>query len=337
MTRPWVWLQLVIGWLPIWALFATSIRTAHGGTLPGAALIAARMVAAGALLGPVVGRVVRRIPWPHPMRVGFVATHLVAASVYGGTWFLMNSVIESVVRGQAVLVIGWALGPFLILGVWLYVMQAGVLYAVDATTRAANAEVAAARAQLAALRGQLNPHFLFNALNTVAQLAPRAPERASEAAISLAGLLRTTIEEDRDLIPFSDEWRFVERYLAMERLRFGDRLVVRSQIDDDALAWPLPSFAVQTLVENAVRHGAGPQVEPTTVEIRAHVNGDVLEVEVRDDGAGASLDALSGGGTGLRRLRERLEALYGKEATFAVKPLSRGVSARLTLPADSAA
>lgn len=338
MARPWVWLQLVIGWLPIWALFVTLILSAHDDvTGLGAAVISFRMVLAGVVLGPLVARVARRIPWPHPMRASFVATHLAAAGTYASAWFAVNSLIESVAQGQAVLVIGPALGAYLIMGVWLYVMQAGVLYAATATTRAVNAELAATRSQLAALRGQLNPHFLFNALNTVAQLAPRAPERASEAAVSLAGLLRTSIEEDRDLVPFGDEWRFVERYLAMERMRFGNRLVVHASIDETAMTWPVPSFALQTLVENAVRHGAAPRVESTTLNVTARVAGEVLEVEVRDDGNGATVASLSNGGTGLRRLRERLTVLYGPNATLTVDPLpARGVSARLRVPEDPA-
>jgi Histidine kinase len=334
MSRTWLWLQIVIGWLPVWGLFALMVVTAHDLPWPDAALIGGRMVLAGVPLSPLVSVVLRRLPWPHPMRVRFIGLHLLAAAGYATCWFLTNSIIESLIRWQPVLVIGYALGPFLILGVWLYVMQAGIGYASAATTRAGRAEAAAAQAQLATLRGQLNPHFLFNALHTVAQLAPMAPERAARAAEDVAGLLRTSLGEHRDQVTLAEEWAFVSRYLDIERIRFGDRLQVVSDLPVDAMTCEVPAFALQTLVENAVRHGAGPRVEPTTLTVRTSLDRDILCVEVIDDGAGSTPDRLEAAtGTGLRRLRQRLSVLYGSAATLVVRPLDRGVHAILRLPA----
>jgi signal transduction histidine kinase len=335
MPRAWVWLQLVIGWLPVWGLFIAMIYTVHGGgplwQVVGAAT---RMVLTGAVLMPVVRRVVARLPWPHPMRLSFVLLHLGAALCFGLAWFVLNLAIESLLNSVAVLIFGAILAPFLLLGAWLYVMMAGVMYAGEAATRVARAEAAAAEARLAALRGQLNPHFLFNALHGVVQLTAIAPERAARAAEDLAALLRTAIDEDRDLVALRDEWRFVERYLAIERMRFGDRLQVRASLDDGTLDAEVPAFALQTLVENAVRHAAGPRVEPTTVEIVVQRIGDSLRLTVRDDGAGAPASALAGGaGTGLRRLRDRLLARYGPSASLTLEEAAPGVRATLTLPA----
>lgn len=334
MSRAWVWLQLLIGWLPVGALFALLILTAHPDAhLRGAILIALRMMLAGALLGLAVHGFTRRLPWPHPMRPLFVAQHVGAAALYALAFVLVNSVIESVVRLHAVIVVGSGFGPFLVLGVWLYVMIAGIAYATDATERAARAEALAARAQLAALRAQLNPHFLFNALHTVVQLIPHEPARASEAAELVAELLRTTLEESRDLVSLGEELAFVRRYLAVERIRFGDRLVVDERLEAAVLDAMVPAFAVQTLVENAVRHGAAPRVEATTISIVARVAGDAVIVSVHDSGAGASAEALERGGTGLRRLRERLAVLYGTRARLDVTPPGRaGFEATLTLP-----
>ncbi|MBL8959538.1 MAG: histidine kinase [Gemmatimonadetes bacterium] len=333
MSRTWIWLQIIIGWLPVWGLFALLVVTAHDLPWPEAALIGGRMVLAGVPISPLVSYTVRRLPWPQPMQVRFVAWHLVAASGYAACWFVTNSLIESLVRWQPVLVIGYALGPFLVMGVWLYVMQAGIGYASAATSRAGRAEAAAAEAQLAALRGQLNPHFLFNALHTVAQLAPMAPERAARAAEDVAGLLRTSLGAHRDQVPLADEWAFVRRYLDIERIRFGDRLRVEADVPPEVQDCEVPAFALQTLVENAVRHGAGPRVEPTTLTIRASRDGGALVIEVRDDGAGTTTAQLaSAAGTGLRRLRQRLDVLHGAAATLDVRPLDRGVHATLRLP-----
>ncbi|MEO5818265.1 MAG: histidine kinase [Gemmatimonadaceae bacterium] len=335
MSRRLVWLQLLIGWLPVWALFTTLIMAAHANTsVHFALLIALRIMVTAALLGLVVQRFIERVPWPSRVRPSFVAVHLVAAFVYAVVWVLFNSVIDSVLRGALVLNTGPGLTAYLMLGVWIYVMVAGVSYTTGATERAARAEANAARAQLSALRAQLNPHFLFNALHAVVQLIPREPKRAAQAAEQLAGLLRGTIEEDRDLVPLSDEWAFVEKYLELERMRFGDRLRVHAEISEEANGASIPLFALQTLVENAVRHGAAPRVGATDILIRASVWNGNLIVAVHDDGDGTAAVSENGTATGLKRLRERLNVLYGTEATLtAGRKESGGFLARLVIPA----
>lgn len=315
MSRGWVWLQLVVAWLPMWVLFTVLIVVAHDAPVLGAALSALRMISAGAILGVAVYRFASRTPWPHPFRLRFVAVHAIAAGLYAISWIVLISLINSLVTRQLVVNVGPGIGAFLITGVWLYIVVTGVAYANLAAQRAAKIEAHAARMQLDTLRSQLHPHFLFNALHTVVQLIPEDPLAAARAAEQLAGVLRTTIEEQRDLIPLAEEWTFVERYLALESIRFGDRLTVIAAIDDAALSALLPSFALQTLVENAVRHGAAPRVEATRVTISAKMIADALSLEVADNGAGADIrEVETGGGTGLRRLRERMRWLYGSRA-----------------------
>lgn len=339
MRRTLVWLQLLIGWLPVWMLYTTMIVSAHPGTTFGdAALISFRAIGCAALLGLVVYRLTERLPWPHPIRLRFVALHLVAAPLYALAWLLLTNAVELVLHGglhgAEVIMIRLPLMRYLVMGCWLYIMVAGVAYAIGAAERAAKAEAGAARSQLAALRAQLNPHFLFNSLHTVVQLIPREPKLAAQAAEQIANLLRTTIEEDRDLVPLSEEWQFVERYLAVERIRFGDRLQVRSQIAADAGDATLPSFAIQTLVENAIRHGVEPRVEPTEVSIEARMTDGTLTVTVRDTGPGAMDRPGSGsGGTGLARLRERLTALYPGAARLELSSgAPGGFKATLVIP-----
>ncbi len=260
MKRAVVWLQLIVGWLPVWLLYTSMIVAAHPDTtFRSAHLISFRAIAGAAVLGLAVFRLTERFPWPHPIRWRFVAVHLLAASLYALAWVLLTTAVELIILGvvhrQGMLVFRLPLSRYFVMGVWLYVMVTGVAYAITAAERAAKAEAAAVRAQLATLRAQLNPHFLFNSLHTVVQLIPRDPNLAAAAAEQIASLLRTTLEEQRDLVFLSDEWNFVERYLQMERIRFDDRLVVRSAISDEAANAMLPSFALQTLVENAVRHG----------------------------------------------------------------------------------
>jgi hypothetical protein len=334
-ARGWFWLQLLIGWLPVWALYATMILVVHGGPASRALLIASRAIGAAALLGLPVLWLTERLPWPRPVRVTFVLGHLVAALAYAVSWVMLTGLIESLAAGQVVIAPSGVV-PFLFLGIWLYFAVAGVSYAVRATERAALADAAAARSQLAALRNQLNPHFLFNALHTVVHLIPDEPARAAAAAEQLASLLRVTIEEDRDLVPLAEERAFVERYLAIERIRFGDRLEVAFDIDATVEEVLVPSFALQTLVENAVRHGAGPRVEATRIRVTGRQEGARLTVTVADTGVGADAALVaSGAGTGLSRLRERLLALFGDRASLGITTTpGAGFAATITLPLD---
>jgi hypothetical protein len=331
--RTWIGVQLLIGWLPMWALFTVLMSVTHGMPLVEGSLVALRLIACAAVLGVLVHRFTLRLPWPHPFRVRFLFVHVVAACGYAIAWDLLTSVLEALMRGKIMLGIGPGSEVFFITGIWLYVMVAGVAYAFQAAERESQLKLLAARSQLSMLRAQLHPHFLFNALHTVVQLIPIDQREAVRAAEQLAGLLRTTLEETRDVVPLAEEWALVQRYLAIERIRFGDRLQVDSAIDVDTLADTLPSFALQTLVENAVRHAAAPVATQTTLKITTRREGRVLVAEVADGGAGASPAQLEqGSGTGLPRLRERLATLY-EDASLMFRPtVPQGVTATLRVP-----
>jgi len=333
MGRAWIWVQWAIGWLPVAALFAVLMMTVHGAGMHEALHYSLRLMATAAVLGLVVHRVTARLPWPHPMRPAFIAKHAVGAALYAVAWVAANSGVESVRVGHFVVVVGPGLPAYLVTGVWFYVMIAGVAYAQRAAARNAELEALQARSQLAALRSQLHPHFLFNALHTVVQLIPLDPERATRAAEQLAALLRASFDNPREQVTLQEEWKVVQLYLDIEAIRFGDRLRIDAEFGPDTDDVLLPSFALQTLVENAVRHGAAPRVEATTIQVRTRVEARELLVVVEDDGMGAEPATLDSGGTGLRRLRERLGWLYGGVAslTFKTSP-GQGLRAELRLP-----
>jgi LytS/YehU family sensor histidine kinase len=265
-------------------------------------------------------RFARKVPWPRPFRLRFVLIHVVAAPVFGVLWVLLTIAVESMFTGslletrtaRRLVLLPWELPEISLL---LYAIITGIAYSVERRERAANAAAAAARAQLAALRAQLQPHFLFNSLHTVVQLIPVDSNRAIEAAELVGSLLRVTIEENRDEVPLADEWSFVSRYLEMEKLRFGDRLQVRAELDPNLLDERVPSFALQTLVENAVRHGAANRVLPTEIIVAASVADSKLKLSVWNTSNKLPLGQdESTAGTGLSRLRERLGFLYGDKA-----------------------
>jgi sensor histidine kinase YesM len=170
-------------------------------------------------------------------------------------------------------------------------------------------------AQLTTLRSQLNPHFLFNALNSVVTLIPRDQDGATRMVVRLADLLRATLGmAEQQEIELARELDMVKNYLDIELVRFPDRLAVRWEIDDDVGRTLVPAFVLQPLVENAIVHGVSRRSGPGEITIGARVRDSMLELSVRDNGPGPSStgnrSSRTGAGIGLANLRARLQRLY---------------------------
>jgi LytS/YehU family sensor histidine kinase len=200
-------------------------------------------------------------------------------------------------------------------------------------------------AELDALRAQINPHFLFNTLNTIASRIRTDPEDARQLLVRLAEFFRHALRQRGQLAGFSEEYAFVRTYVTLEQARFDDRLTVEYDIDPAVLGVEIPVLVVQPLVENAIKHGASGNVGRTTVRLRARVNplSRTLDVVVRDDGVGmdtATRDAVLAGdslhdasGTGLSNIRARLRLLFGDHHTFEVRSApGAGTSVHLEIP-----
>jgi hypothetical protein len=178
----------------------------------------------------------------------------------------------------------------------------------ESRLRTAQAETAATRAELASIQARLNPHFLSNALHSVSALVASDPPAAEEALDRIGDLFRySLIQSEQHVVRLDEEWRFVQDYLAIEQMRLGTRLTVELSLERAAGECDVPSFVLQPLVENAIRHGIGPRTGGGTVRVTGRrVNGRVL-LEVFDDGAGAKAESVDAStGTGLRTLRQRL-------------------------------
>ena len=195
----------------------------------------------------------------------------------------------------------------------------------------------AATAQLAALRAQINPHFLFNSLNSIAQLIRADPDRAEACVERLAEMFRYVLRYgEKDFVPLAEELEMARAYLDIERARFGDRLRVETHVDPPSLQHLIPNLILQPLVENAVRHGLSRKRGGGTVRIDARLADGCLELSVGDDGLGmpdTALERVYEHGIGLRNLRDRLARLYGPahlpEITSAP---GSGTRVRLRLP-----
>lgn len=195
----------------------------------------------------------------------------------------------------------------------------------------------AAEAELKALKAQINPHFLFNTLNTVAHLIRTDPLRAERTVERLAEVFRYALfAMDNEVVPLSEELSFVEDYLALERERFGDRLSVRTSFSPEGLSVLVPPLILQPLVENAVRHGQSPRGE-IDLQLETCLQDDELVIIVADRGPGWRTPRASeaSGGIGLRNVRERLERKYGPDfALELTQNQPHGARVTITIPRE---
>ncbi len=208
-----------------------------------------------------------------------------------------------------------------------------------AADREAVLSASVVRAELEALRIRLQPHFLLNALNTVVGLARRNDgDRAADVAVDLGELLRFSLAESGDAVAFDAEREIVERYLAIEQARLGDRLQVTWNLDPVARTTRLPALMWQPLVENAIRHGISKREQPGQLALTAERRGDDLHLTVDADGptvvddSATPSDTLGGLGLGLSTVRRRLELLYGSRARVTLVTRPDGSRTELVIP-----
>ena len=188
-------------------------------------------------------------------------------------------------------------------------------------------------AELKALRTQVDPHFLFNTLNTIADLIATNPQQAERMTERLAECFRYALaKHSRNLSTLDEELGFARQYLEIEQVRFGDRLQVQLSRGDAVGDEPMPSLLLQPLLENAIRHGLAPVREGGSVSVRAQREGDTLRLSIEDDGVGMRADSRDG--VGLRNVQERLRTLYDQAAKFLIstRPDGRGTLVSITIP-----
>ncbi|MGH8017379.1 MAG: sensor histidine kinase [Opitutaceae bacterium] len=201
--------------------------------------------------------------------------------------------------------------------------------------RALELSASLSQAKLQSLRLQLQPHFLFNTLNAISTLVHKDADKADEMIANLGELLRLSLDVTEQEIPLRHELEVLDHYLAIEQARLGERLSVRREIDPETLDARVPSLMLQTLVENAVRHGIEPRAAPGQITLRSRRSGEALQIEIVDDGAGLDPAARDGGrrGIGIANTELRLFELYGAAGRMILgEPPEGGVSVELSLP-----
>jgi sensor histidine kinase YesM len=305
-----------------------------------------------AFLTPPIFWIVRRWPIVRPHVVRRAWLHLLISVAFCVAWAMAGKLlllaigllIDARALDEGLAPRDWISWIFTTLpfGVVVYMCVAGLAHAIRYFEEASDREVQLARvseqlagARFAALEAQVNPHFLFNTLNTIAVRARDGDTAGTVRMVEqLSELLRRTLSRQRGSeVRLEEELDLVRQYLAIEQARFSDRLRPAFDIAADVAGAAVPSFAVQHLVENAVRHGIARQTGAGAVTIRARRDGDALEVTVTDDGAGIDPRQRVPTGRGIATTRERLRGLYGERASLEfTRGETGGTTATLRVP-----
>jgi signal transduction histidine kinase len=305
-------------------------------------------------LTPGVFALSSRLPMTRGKLIPRGALHLVMALLFCVVWATGGKLLDAGLAlivgvdpvatnpGRRVL-LDWVSWVFITLpfGVAVYFCMVGIEHAGRYLLEAREREAQVARlseqlagARFAALQSRMNPHFLFNTLNTIVVLM-RDDDRPAAVRIveRLGDVLRTTLYSHRSQeVTLEAELKLVRQYVAIEEARFSDRLRAEFNVDNSLLSAAVPGFALQHLVENAIRHGIAKRLEAGALTISARRTGDVLELSVTDDGPGF-VETHFPEGHGLENTRERLAALYGGKASLVVASKKEGGTvATLSLP-----
>ena len=298
------------------------------------------------LLTPITYYLGRRYPLRRGQLRRTLPIHFAGALLLCFGWATFGIIIRRALRAW-----GPNENPFLVdWGNWLltslpwsfflYFAVLGCVYAftyyVEARDREAQAErlnAQLADARLSALRMQIQPHFLFNSLNAILVLVrDQETKRAGTMLELLSDMLRQVLRTDQPHeVTLDQELSLVDQYLSIEQVRFSDRLQIRYDIPDDLRSAAVPRFILQPLVENALRHGVAQRLDTVLVEVGARRSGDLLELWVRDNGAGLAADRRAG--VGLENTRLRLTTLYGDRSSLELNAVAEGGTiARIVMP-----
>ncbi len=300
-----------------------------------------------AVLVPVVVWLRDAMPLDRGRWVAGIGFHVAMSFVFMASFYLVRVFVAMVSAGHSLEGFwAWAAKGFYgrnLIDVVYYWSVIGVTYALRMreryqreSLRTAQLEAKLVQAELKALKHQLNPHFLFNTMNTIAVLVrEQRNDDAVQLIARLSALLRTSLESNRvHTVTLRQELEFLSRYLEIQQARFGERLRYAADAEPEALSALVPNLFLQPVVENAILHGVAQKAAPGEVKISARVHGRRLQVEVHDDGPGFDVrEAPLAEGVGLTNTRERLAKHYGTDYQMVLKSeRGRGVTVSLVLP-----
>jgi two-component system, LytTR family, sensor kinase len=291
-----------------------------------------------ALLSVPIVQLARRFRFDDVRWVRSVAIHLLASVLCALVYMVLRAWLGQVQSGVSGVRVSFAeaFNPLVVktvhFNLLIYWVMVSVSHAFayyrqyqERALRASELEKRLAQAKLQALQMQLNPHFLFNTLNAIASLMHKDVKGADRMITRLADLLRYALEStDEHEVTLRQELAFLERYLEIEKTRFGSRLTVRLEVPAETLDALVPNLILQPLVENAIKHGIERRSRPGLIELRARCEGDRLRLTLVDNGPGLPAQPAGRKGIGLANTRARLQELYGESHTFELHNGSEG-------------
>jgi hypothetical protein len=333
--------------LPIAAVLAFVLQTPGGLTWLEAGLIGFGLASVGEVISLPAWYSCRIAPIERTPLWRLLATHLVAAQILSLLWLGLGKLlaralsffpslhgIEGRFAERAAIVYG-AGCVFYLLAVSFHYVALAQEATHEHEARAMQTSIQARDAELKALKAQINPHFLFNSLNSISALTSVDPARARDMCVLLGDFLRLTLGlGEKAVVHFSEELELLQKYLAIEKIRFGDRLNMQENIQEESRTCMLPPLLLQPLVENAVKHGIASLPEGGNVRLIAERQNGRLAILVENSW---DPDAPPGrsGGLGLKNVQQRLEARYGKEASLRVNTEGELFQVSLSLPVET--
>ncbi len=311
-------------WVPVAILLIQLVHLSGAATWGQTATFVTPLTAVFAFISLSPWYLCRALPF-EPARIPVLVMHHGAAAIAGSLFWIV------IAKGYVLLLARWTpqLNPRLShelptvfsVGLLIYMLAVAMHYAMlsfqtsrEAEERAHEASLLAREAELKALKAQINPHFLFNSLNSISALATVDGVRAREMCVRLADFLRSTLSlGERETVPFAEELALTRTYLEVEQIRFGNRLHVMQQIDAECQGCYVPPLLLQPLIENAIKHGIAGLVEGGSIRMEAHCRHGQLWIGIEND-FDAEAPAPRKSGLGLKNVRDRLRTRYENQA-----------------------
>ncbi len=336
----------LIAWLILSVMFAAFLTLSggmewyHAGTLVIPLMLVYSFICLSAWY------VCRSFPLKSTSVTQLLSVFVITAAVSSSVWIVLGNVWLSVLDQTGLFAAGTNPAQFEVrqlfgFGVVLYLLAAATHYIMitfelsrEAEQRALHAKLHANEAELRSLRAQIDPHFLFNSLSSISTLITRKPDDAREMCLTLAEFLRKSLQYGaKELISLDEELSLSMRYLQIEQIRFGSRLIVREEVAPEARACMVPPLILQPLIENAVGHGIAHLLDGGTITIRAGRTPVNLTISVENP-FDADKPASRGNGLGLDNVRKRLRTLYDADATLTVSDAETTFTAGIVMPAS---
>jgi two-component system, LytTR family, sensor histidine kinase AlgZ len=325
----------LLTWLLLAVLLALLVIEPGRRGIPPAVLLTLPPALAYAFVCLAAWYPVRAMPLERTNAWRLMVSHAFAAMVLASIWLLLFRVsahLSSFVEGGETAIANRSPALF-VAGALLYLLAVAFHYLLAGLERAARVETLAREAELKVLKSQLDPHFLFNSLNSISSLCGSNPATARTLTTLLAEYLRKSLRTGTaESITLSEELELASSYLAIERIRFGPRLELAQEIDENVRGFRVPPLLLQPLVENAVKHGIAQLIEGGTLQIAAARDGGHVRISV-DNRCDPDRVAQHGEGIGLENTRRRVETFYGPAARVEVMEEPSRFRVALVLPA----